>query len=137
MLKVIDLGNDDAEKRLNESIKNAHKLRMESNQNTEIGSGNKPKTFQRPGLALKGPKSLNSQLQPPTRVGGSPLLEGEVAEEMNLEDLKVRHERLVDLILEEEDHLIAAHHKFIENTINSSKLQFWYQNISSQRTRKD
>ena len=123
-LKFVEIGNDDAEKRLNESIKNAHKLRMESNQNTEIGSGIKPKTFQRPGNALKGPKNQNTQLQQPTRVGGSPLLEEDPVDEMNLEDLKVRHERLVDLILEEEDHLIASHHKFIENTINSSKLQF-------------
>ena len=38
-----------------------------------------------------------------------------------LQDLKMSHDKLVDLILKEEDDLISDHHKFIENTINSGK----------------
>lgn len=114
--------DDDPERRLNESIKNAHKLRMESAQSSEIN--NKPRGLQKPTAIQRQPKPQASQphAQPP-RVGGSPLLEGaeEDIDNVDLGDLKARHERLVDLILEEEDELIASHHKFIENTINSSK----------------
>jgi kinesin family member 2/24 len=56
----------------------------------------------------------------------SPFLEGDIPDDLTgaeLKDLKIRHERLVDLILKEEDDLIAAHHRFIENTINSVKEQ--------------
>ena len=59
-------------------------------------------------------------------VDESPLLEGDIPEDptgAELKELKIRHERLVDLILNEEDELISAHHKFIENTINSVKEQ--------------
>lgn len=59
-------------------------------------------------------------------VDESPLLEGEIDDNLSgaeLKDLKIRHERLVDLILKEEDDLIAAHHRLIESTINSVKEQ--------------
>lgn len=115
--------NDDAEKRLNESIKNAHKLRMENSHSNE---GNKPRGLQKPSAIQRGPKTQANQpqVQPP-RIGGSPLLEGadEEMDQSDLNELKSRHEKLVDLILEEEDELIAAHHKFIESTINSIKEQ--------------
>lgn len=116
--------SDDAERRLNESIKNAHKLRMESNQNSD-GTA-KPRGLQKPSSIQRGPKTQGGQPQAqPPRIGGSPLLEGadEEMEQSDLNELKSRHEKLVDLILEEEDELIAAHHKFIEATINSIKEQ--------------
>jgi kinesin family protein 2/24 len=52
------------------------------------------------------------------RVDDSPLTDGDGIE---LPELKFKHEKLVDLILEEEDELISTHHRFIENTINSGK----------------
>lgn len=86
------VNNNNAEQRLNESIKNAHKLRMETNKNMPIPA------------------------EP------SPMLEEDLTADVDLQDLKVQHERLVDTILQEEDELIDAHQKFIETTINSSKL---------------
>lgn len=56
-------------------------------------------------------------------IDDEPLLEtGMPTEEpvdSDLQDLKMNHDKLVDLILKEEDDLISDHHKFIENTINS------------------
>lgn len=46
------------------------------------------------------------------------------SEDLNLDDLKNQHEKLVDVILNEEDQLISAHHQLIESTINSSRLYF-------------
>jgi hypothetical protein len=73
-----------------------------------------------------GPHS-SSNNQPASHyvVDESPLLETGMPNEVNgadLQDLKHRHERLVDLILKEEDDLIASHHKFIESTINSGRI---------------
>lgn len=63
-----------------------------------------------------------NQMQAYPRVDGSLLLEEEDDEDyLELSDLKSKHERLVDTILEEEDNLITSHHNFIEITINSSK----------------
>mmetsp|Transcript_1416 Transcript_1416/g.1623 ORF Transcript_1416/g.1623 Transcript_1416/m.1623 type:complete len:131 (-) Transcript_1416:54-446(-) len=45
------------------------------------------------------------------------------SEDLNLDDLKNQHEKLVDVILNEEDQLISAHHQLIESTINSIKEQ--------------
>jgi hypothetical protein len=65
-------------------------------------------------------RQVNQMHQPnQPRVDDSPLLENDG---MELPELKQKHERLVDLILEEEDELISNHHRFIETTINSGKL---------------
>lgn len=65
-------------------------------------------------------RQVNQMHQPnQPRVDDSPLLENDG---MELPELKQKHERLVDLILEEEDELISNHHRFIETTINSGKI---------------
>jgi hypothetical protein len=100
---------DNAEKRLNESIKNAHKLRMESAQNPEIAA---KKTITHSSQVQRGLNDQVDVVQAPPRMGGSPLLEEEDdVDYMELGELKVKHDRLVDKILEEEDTLISNHHR--------------------------
>jgi hypothetical protein len=117
------LGNDNTEKKLNENIRNAHKLQMEKRDNNESSTG-KLKSLQKPTQLLKGPKSQAVQSQSPApHIGQEPALPDTFdSNGASLEDLKSQHEKLVDLILNEEDELIASHHKFIETTISSSKI---------------
>ena len=125
------IGNNDAEKRLNESIKNAHKLSLGGSNGQNIGGGVKQKGFQKPDSQQRDIDRFDEDLvnSPPNLIDESPLLEGsgfddfDELQQDDLQDLKSRHERLVDTILKEEDDLIAAHHRFIENTINSIKEQ--------------
>jgi len=114
---------NNAAKKLDKSIKDAYKLRMnrfEDSQSSEIVLNSKPaNSNNKLGASLKGPKSPMTQLQSPK----PPVGEDENFSSFNLEELKMQHERLVDLILKEEDDLIATHHKSINNTINSVKEQ--------------
>lgn len=112
---------DNAEMRLNESIKNAHKLRMESAQNTEMAA-KMQKVTQHSSHTQRGHNTQVDSIQAPARTGGSPHLEEvDDLDYLDLGELKMKHERLVDKILQEEDNLINNHHGFIESTINSSK----------------
>ena len=116
------LGNDNTEKKLNENIRNAHKLQMEKRDNNDPNSG-KLKSLQKPTQLLKGPRSQAVHTQSPApHLGQEPAQPDPLDPNgASLEDLKSQHEKLVDLILNEEDELIASHHKYIENTISSSE----------------
>lgn len=99
-------------------------MRKESSKviDTEL---NKPKIFTKPSGNQFSPNGMKGDSPPEYYIDDTPLLEtGIPNEEFNegdLHNLKGRHEQLVDLILKEEDDLIAYHHKFIENTITSGK----------------
>ena len=113
------------ERRLNENIQNAHRLRKESNKALEPET-NKPKMFQKPSNPQMGLKTIPNQPNSPDYyIDDTPILdEGIPYEDDNsteLHELKSRHEKLVDTILREEDDLIASHHKFIEGTITSGE----------------
>ena len=99
----------DVERRLDENIQNAHRMRKESNPSLEPTPYNPPV----------------STPQADYLIDDEPLLEPssptEEPYDPGLADLKTNHDQLVDLILREEDDLISKHHKFIENTINSGK----------------
>jgi hypothetical protein len=102
---------------LNANIENAHKLRKES---SKMDVDKQLKAFQKPLPHISFPNDSDYLIDE------SPLLEGDIPDDLSgaeLRELKIRHERLVDLILKEEDDLIATHHRFIENTINSVKEQ--------------
>ena len=73
----------------------------------------KPRGLQKPTSLQKQPKQVER-----AGLSDSPIL----GEDASIDELKNRHEKLVDMILEEEDELISAHEKFIENTINSGKV---------------
>lgn len=104
-------------------------MSLEGSNGQNIAGGSKQKGLQKPDSLQKGIDRFDEDLvnSPPNLIDESPLLEGSGFDDFDefhqddLQDLKSRHERLVDTILKEEDDLIAAHHRFIENTINSSK----------------
>lgn len=117
---IKDNGQSDAAKKLDQSIKNAYKLRMnqfEDAQANDIGISNPKPTIQSIQSASK-PMMHNMQ-SPKPPIGDSE----DFTTTASLEDLKVQHERLVDKILKEEDDLISNHHKSINKTINSVKEQ--------------
>lgn len=105
-----------AKNKLDQSIKNAYKLRMkqfEDSQANDIGiSSGEPSN----GGASK---PIAQHMQSPNMPSG----DHDDFSGANLEELKSQHERLVDLILKEEDQLIANHHKSINSTISSVKEQ--------------
>jgi hypothetical protein len=123
-------GNVDLEKRLNQSIKNAHKLSKESSNNLEMGGSSKPKVFQKPAAQSRAYDQFDDDISTPQNlIDDSPLLDNgfedfQEMDEGDVQELKQRHERLVDVILKEEDDLISSHQSFIENTINSGKSIF-------------
>mmetsp|Transcript_16028 Transcript_16028/g.14007 ORF Transcript_16028/g.14007 Transcript_16028/m.14007 type:complete len:168 (+) Transcript_16028:36-539(+) len=102
-------------------------IQKESNQALEPET-NKPKMFQKPinpHIRLKNTSS-NQQPSQDYYIDDTPLLDTGIEFEdtdQDLHELKGKHEKLVDLILKEEDDLIHQHHKFIEDTITSVKEQ--------------
>lgn len=130
---IILVGNDNTEKKLNENIRNAHKLQMEKRDNNEVSAG-KLKSIQKPSQLLKGPKTQAVHSHSPApHLGQEPAHPDQFdSNGTSLEDLKSQHEKLVDLILNEEDELIASHHKYIENTISSGNLFLFYLLVKEQ-----
>jgi len=96
---------------------------MEKRDNNDASTG-KLKSVQKPVQMLKGPKTQAVHSHSPApHLGQEPAQPDQFdSNGASLEDLKSQHEKLVDLILNEEDELIASHHKYIENTISSSKV---------------
>lgn len=96
---------------------------MERRDINDTSSG-KLKTLQKPTQLLKGPKAQGVISQSPAPHLGQEPAQPDALDSNggSLEDLKSQHERLVDLILNEEDELIASHHKFIESTISSGNI---------------
>lgn len=124
-VSINNLEGIDMERKLNENIENAYRMRKESSKaiDTDI---NKSQIYNKPSGGQFSPNEMMEEPPADYYIDDTPLLESRVDNhehnEGDLHNLKGRHEQLVDLILKEEDDLIAYHHKFIENTITSGKI---------------